>query len=257
MPWTDQPGPRPNRSEQELLAAVRRRAGDIRRARRTRLSAGLGGVVAMLAMATALARVGDDSSSSELRVIGPAATTSTTELVATTLVGQPTTTTTSPAAQPATTHPPPTTRTSPPTTEAPATTTTALAPATTTTLRPSLVVCDPADVVVTATLDRSTYQAGEPIRLTASAQNRGTQTCVPRNPSAEVFDSAGALVTRVATADAFTMPSPSDPAPAWEPGETLSLPFPSSLCSCSPGSYTVVVTFGGTYRSAPAPFAVN
>ncbi len=74
MPWTDQPGPRPQRSEEQLLEAVRRRAGAIRRVRRARLSAGLGGVVAVLLVATALARAGDDPSS-ELRVVGPDPTT--------------------------------------------------------------------------------------------------------------------------------------------------------------------------------------
>lgn len=88
LPWTDQPGPRPHRSADELLAVVERRAAVIRRNRRARLSAGLGGVAVVLLAATALARTGDEGDS-ELRVVGPVTTsvvTSTTalELLATT-----------------------------------------------------------------------------------------------------------------------------------------------------------------------------
>ena len=262
MPWTDQPGPRPQRSEEQLLDAVRRRAGAIRRARRARLSAGLGGVVAVLLVAAALARAGDDPSS-ELRVVGPASTTSTT-VVSATSVAADATTTTAPAETTTTTvvpaTVPPTTRTTPPTTEAPTTTTTA-PPATTSTTAPvTRVTCDASEVLVTATPDRSTYPQGSTVTVTAAALNRGSRVCFTHDPKLEFFNAAGAGVGGVAVADAFTMGGPNGPPPAWDPGETLSLPFQwPQRCGagdpCPPGQYTVIATFG-PFRSAPATFTV-
>ena len=79
MPWTNQPGPTPQRSEEQLLDAVHHRAAAIRRTRRARFTAGVGVVVTVL-LTAALARAGDDPSS-ELRVVGPASTTSATSPV--------------------------------------------------------------------------------------------------------------------------------------------------------------------------------
>ena len=243
-----------------MLEAVRRRAGAIRRGRRTRVAAGLGGVVAVLLVTTALARAGDDPSS-ELRVVGPAPSTSTT-MASTTTVAAETTTTTAPAATttaaPATV--PATTRTVPPTTVAGPTTTEA--PATTsTTVTVTRVTCDASEVLVTATPDRSTYPVGSTVTVTAAALNRGSRVCFTYDPKLEFFNAAGAGVGGVAVVDAFTMGGPNGPPPAWDPGETLSLPFQwPSRCGagepCPPGQYTVVATFG-PLRSAPASFTVT
>lgn len=261
MPWTDQPGPRPHRSEEQLLDAVRQRAGAIRRARRTRLSAGLGGAVAVVLVAAALVRAGDDPSS-ELRVVGPASTTSTTAVAAettTTSAAPAETTTTTGVPAPA----PSTTRTTPPTTEAAPAPTTTAAPATTSTTTAAVtrVTCDAPEVVVTATPDRSAYPQGSTATVTAAALNRGSRVCFTYDPRLEFFNAAGAGVGGVAVADAFTMGRPGEPPPAWDPGETLSLPFQWPLrCGtgdpCPPGQYTVVATFG-PFRSAPATFTVT
>ena len=268
MPWTDQPGPQPQRSEEQLLDAVRRRAGAIRRGRRARLSAGLGGVVAVLLVAAALVRGGDDPSS-ELRVVGPASTTSTAVAPTAPVAADTTTTTTTAPAETTTTGVPatvpPTTRTTPPTTPtteapAPATTTTA-PPATTSTTAPvTRVTCDASEVLVTATPDRSTYPQGSTVTVTAAALNRGSRVCFTYDPKLEFFNAAGAGVGGVAVADAFTMGGPNGPPPAWDPGETLSLPFQwPQRCGagdpCPPGQYTVIATFG-PFRSAPATFTV-
>lgn len=262
MPWTDQPGPRPHRSEEQLLDAVRQRAGAIRRARRARLSAGLGGVVAVVLVAAALARAGDDPSS-ELRVVGPASTTSTTAVSTTAVAAETTTTSTAPAETTTTTGvpAPSTTRTTPPTTAAPPAPTTTAAPATTTTAAATRVTCDASEVVVTATPDRSAYPQGSTVTVTAAALNRGSRVCFTYDPRLEFFNAAGAGVGGVAVADAFTMSRPGEPPPAWDPGETLSLPFQwPQRCGagepCPPGQYTVVATFG-PFRSAPATFTVT
>ena len=245
-----------------MLDAVRRRAGAIRRARRARLSAALGCVAAVLMVATALARTGEDPSS-ELQVVGPASTTTTS--VAVTTTGPAMTTIVGGAAETTTTGVPatvpPTTRTVPPTTEAPAAPATTQAPASTTTTRPSPGACDTAAIVVTATTDRTTYAMGDVVTVTAEAVNRGSRPCAPADPSLEFFTPAGRSVGGMATADRFTMPTPSDPYPTWDPGEVFSgrYQWPSACQSdaCSLGQYTVVVTFGGMFRSAPAPFTVT
>lgn len=268
MPWTDLPGPRPHRSEADVLAAVRRRAGVIRRVRRARLSAALGGVVAVLLVATALARAGDDPSS-KLEVVGPAPSTSTTVASTTTVAAGTTTapapaptTTAAPATVPATTRTTPPTTAAAPTTTAPTTTApTTAAPTTTTTAPVTRVTCDASEVLVTATPDRSTYPVGSTVTVTAAALNRGSRVCFPYDPKLEFFNAAGAGVGGVAVADAFTMGGPNGPPPAWDPGETLSLPFQwPTRCGagapCPPGQYTVVATFG-PFRSAPAPFSVT
>ena len=260
MPWTDQPGPRPQRSKEQLLDGVRQRAGAIRRGRRARVSAALGGVVAVLLVATALARAGDDAAS-ELQVVGPPSTTTVTVVDTTAVVAM---TTTSPPPPETTTTSgvratvPPTTRTTPPSTAAPATT----APSTTSTTAPvTPVTCDASEVLVTATTDRSTYPRGETVTVTAAALNRGSRVCFTYDPKLDFFTAAGAGVGGVAIADAFTMGEPDEPQPTWDPGETLSLPFQwPQLCGagepCPPGQFTVVATFG-PFRSAPAAFTIT
>lgn len=253
MPWTDHSGPTPHRSQAQLLEAVRERAGAIRRARRARLSAAIGGVLALLVVATALARAGDDPST-KLEVAGPVTTTT---APATTLTAQATTTT--PAAvsttiRVPTTVPPTTARTTRP---EPTTT----VPKTTTTAPDVRVACEASDVVVTATPDRSTYPQGAKVVVTAAAVNRGSRLCFPYDPSVQFFNAAGAGVGGGAVVDAFTMPVPGGPLPTWDPGEKLSMPFDwAQLCveggTCPPGRYTVVATFG-PFRSAPAPFTIT
>jgi hypothetical protein len=91
--------------------------------------------------------------------------------------------------------------------------------------------------------------------------NRGSRPCQPADPSIEFFNPAGTSVGRITTVDAFTMPSPQDPSPTWEPGEVLphTYRWPAECRSdaCSFGQYTAVVTFGGAFRSAPASFTVT
>jgi hypothetical protein len=265
LSWTDQPGPRPRRSEGQLLDVVRGRATRLRRQRRTRLSAGLCGLVALVVVAAALAREGDDRSS-QLRVVGPIPTTATTAL-ATTIIVEPTTTTASLSDAPSTTTAvrataPPTTRTTlpaaPPTTARPTTTT---VPSTTTTEPPALTACDPADVVVTATPERSSYPKGTTVVVIAAAQNRGSRACTPFDPKVEFADSTGTGMGGVGVFDRFTMGWPGQPPPSWQPGETLSHPFEwPQWCGlggdCAPGTYTATVSFG-PFRSAPAPFTIT
>ena len=260
MPWTDQPGPRPQRSEEQLLDGVRRRAGAIRRARRARLSVGMGCVGALLLVAIALARTGDDPPS-QLQVVGPDSPTST-AVVATTVVPEPSTTTISPAqtttTRVGTTIPRTTVRTTPPTTRpAPATT---VRP-TTTTVRDVRVTCDASEVVITATPERSTYPVGSKVMVTAAALNRGSRECFPYSPSMDFYNAAGASVGVATVTDAFTLGFDGEPPPTWSAGETLTLPFEwPQMCGsgiyCPAGQYTVVVTFG-PFRSSPAPFTIT
>lgn len=263
MPWTDQPGPRPHRSADELLAAVERRAAVIRRNRRARMSAGLGAVALVLLAATALARTGDDGDS-ELRVVGSVTTSvvasTTPELVATTTTVSP------PPPPPSTRVPPstlpPTTRTtlarSPATTASPPTTS---PPATTTTEPPPLRACEPSDVVVTATPDRASYPPGTPVVVVLAAQNRSTRACQPVDPGIEFRDGAGNPVGGGAVTDIFTMGVPGQPRPSWDPGETLSVPmdlpmYCANQAPCPPGPYTATAVFG-PFRSAPAAFTLT
>ena len=264
MPWTDQPGPRPHRSPDELLAVVERRATVIRRNRRARLSAGLGGVAVVLLAATALARTGDDGDS-ELRVVGPVSTSVVTSTTAPELLV--TTTTLSPLPPPSSMRLPPSTR--PPTTRttlarSPATTatppTTSLQ-ATTTTEPPPLRACEPSDVVVTATPDRASYPRGTPVVVVLAAQNRSTRACQPVDPGIEFRDGAGNPVGGGAVADIFTMGVPGQPRPSWDPGETLSVPldlpmYCANQAPCPPGPYTATAVFG-PFRSAPAAFTLT
>ena len=102
---------------------------------------------------------------------------------------------------------------------------------------------------------------GSTVTVTAAALNRGSRVCFTYDPKLEFFIAAGAGVGGVAVADAFTTSRPGEPPPAWDPGETLSLPFRwPQLCgagsACPPGQYTVVATFG-PFRSAPAAFTVT
>lgn len=253
MPWTNHPGPTPHRSEAELLETVRLRARAIRRARRARLSAAMGGVLAVLVAATALARAGDDPST-KLEVVGPVSTTATT----TPTTAAPTTTTTPTAAvsttiRSPTTVPPTTARTTRP---APTTT----VPRTTTTAPDVRVACDASEVVVTATTDRSTYPQGAKVVVTAKALNRGSRPCFPHDPSLQIFNAAGVGLGGIGVADAFTMGSPGEPPPTWSPGETLSWPYewsqPCGAGPCPPGQYTVVASFG-PFRSTPATFTIT
>ena len=264
MPWTDQPGPRPHRSPDELLAAVERRATVIRRNRRIRLSAGLGGVAVVLLAATALARTGDDGDS-ELRVVGPVTTTSIiTSTTAPELLA--TTSTLSPPPPSSIKLPPstrpPTTRTtlarSPATTASPPTTSPR---ATTTTEPPPLRACDPSDVVVTATPDRASYPRGAVVTVVLAATNRSTRACQPVDPGIEFRDGAGNLIGGVGVADVFTMGVPGEPRPSWDPGETLSVPMDlpmhcANQAPCPPGPYTATAVFG-PFRSAPAAFTLT
>lgn len=271
MPWTDHPGPRPHRSQEELLDTVRQRAAAIRR-RRARLSVALGGLAAIVVVSAALAGAGDQTPS-QLQVVGGGPTSST--VVVTTAAAVETTTTATTAPVTTTVRPPAPTvvvtatnapattgRTAPPTTAAAPSPTAAPATTTTSTSAPP-PLCDPADVVVTATTDRSTYARGEPVKVTASAQNKGSRPCMPENPGFAFFDQTGAGVGTIAVADAFTMPTPTDPHPVWAPGQVLSLTEswgqycdPGTL-GCPPGKYTVLVTFGPDFRAAPVPFTIT
>jgi hypothetical protein len=260
LPWTDQPGPRPHRSEDQLLDVVHRRASLIRRRRWARRTTVLGGVVAVIIAASVAARAGGDGPT-KLQVVGPAPTTS---ADATTAPPLPSSTSTStplpPTVAPATTRSPTTRETAPagPTTTAARPTT--VAPTTTpSTAPPALRPCDPGDVVVTATPDRSSYPRGATVNVLAAGQNRSSRACQPLDPQLEIRDAAGNSLGGGGLADAFTMPSPSDPRPSWDPGETLSISLAWPLyCGgpgCPPGSYTATVVFG-PFRSPPAPFTV-
>jgi hypothetical protein len=243
LPWTEGPGPRPQRSEHELFEEVQRRAGAIRRGRWTRLTAGLGTVVAVLAVATALARAGDDPSS-EVQVVGPPPTTST-SIVVTTLPPLPPPTTTVPA---------------PTTTRAPTTSTTRRpATSTSTTAAVPLRQCDAADVVATAEPERPSYARTERPTIVSTAVNRSSRPCEePADKGVEFFDSAGRPAGGIGVSISF---SGEDPAGhGWAPGETLRSTWPGFLsCSdqpCPPGTYTAVSTFG-PFRSPPAAFTVT
>jgi hypothetical protein len=217
-------------------------------------------MAALLVVATALAGT-DEDRASRLQVVGPPSTITST--VVTTTPPPMTTTVVAPFETTTTRGPgtvPPTTAV-PPTTEAPAAPTTTRAVATTTTTPPTMGACDPGDIRVTATTDRASYVLGATVTVTAEAVNRGSRPCQPADPSIEFFNPAGRSAGGIVTADRFTMPSPGDPSPTWEPGEVLSHTFqwPAECRSdaCSFGQYTAVVTFGGAFRSAPASFTVT
>jgi hypothetical protein len=266
LPWTEQPGPRPQRSEGELFEVVRERAAAIRRRRRAAVSAAVGGLAAVLIVAAGLARAGDDRAS-KLQVIGPEPTTSTsvvlptvTELLPmpTSVVPAPTstvrrTTTTTVRATPRTTVAP-----RPTTTAAPATTTSSTVPA-------PLRQCDAADVVVTATPDRTTYAVGAPVSIVVAALNRSSRACQPVDPHVEFRTGAGAVLFSIHVADAFTFYVVGEPVPSWDPGETLSLPFRNVILHCGDGTqptpcpagtYSATAVFG-TFRSPPATFTLT
>lgn len=266
MPWTDKSGPVPERSEQELYAAVQQRAAVIRRRRRAGLSAGVG-AVAVLLVAFALVRTGDDRAS-ELRVVGDMVTTTTSIVpVPTTVLVVPSTSTSVPVVPPppdatSTTRPPTAVTSPPPTTLRPTPPTTAVPPttSTSTTVPPPLRMCQPGEVVVTATPDRPSYPAGATVKIVVAAQNRSSLPCQPLDPSLEFRDGAGAYLGGMGIADVFTMGSVGQPPPSWDPGETLStsMGWPP-YCGgpgCPPGSYTVTAVFG-PFRSAPAPFTLT
>lgn len=255
MPWSDHRGPRPQRSEPELLAAVQSRADAIRRRRQrgAALSGGLAVLVALVGVLTVLNR-GGENRASKLQVAGTAASTTTAPAV--TAPAEPTTTT------------PVVPATAPPTTRR-ATTTTARSPATTTppaTTSPSTALpgplrpCDPSNVVVTATPDRPSYPAGAAVNVEVAAQNRSSRACQPVDPQLEIRDGAGTVVGGSAVIDRFTMGVPGQPPPSWDPGETLAMSMPwGAYCSgttrCPPGRYTATAIFG-VFRSPPAAFSL-
>jgi hypothetical protein len=250
LAWTDGPGPRPQRSEHELFEEVQRRAGTIRRGRRARLAAGLGTVVGVLAVATALAQAGDDPSS-EMQVVGPPPTTSTSILV-TTLPPPPLPTTTGPA--------PTTIAPAPATTRAPTISTTRLpATSTSTTVAVTLRQCDAADVVVTAAPERPSYARTERPTIVSTAVNRSSRPCeAPLTKVVEFFDSAGRPAGGVGVS--ISVSAEDVAGYTWAPGETLTGNMPGFLsCSdqpCLPGTYTAVMSFG-PFRSPPATFTVT
>jgi hypothetical protein len=255
--------PAPNRSEHELYAAVQERAAVIRRRRRAGISAGLGGVVAVLLLAFALVGSGEDRAS-ELRVVGEETTTTSVVVVVPTTV----------APLPSTTVPPPPVTTpatrratvpssTTPTTQRP---TTSVAPTTvaptTSTIPPPLRSCDPGDVVVTATSERPSYPVGATVSIIVAAQNRSSRACQPLDPSLEFRNAAGVMLFGMGMADIFTMGIPGQPQPSWDPGETLSTTMPAPLwcgdshAPCPPGTYSATAIFG-PFRSPPATFSVT
>jgi hypothetical protein len=257
LPWTDEPVPTPQRSETELYADVQRRASTIRRRRRAGVSAGLGSVVAVLLVAFALARTGDDRAS-QLRVVGGGDTTTTSVAPAPTTAFLPSTTL--PVAATTTTRPAAavtsTTRTSlrPTTTKAPTTTSS--------TIPAPLRQCGPGEAVVTARPDQPSYPASTAsLMVHVSAQNRSSTACQPLDPAVEFRNPAGAVMFTVGLADVFTFGMPGQPQPSWDPGETLSTTMgaPFFTCNeapCPPGTYSATAIFG-PYRSPPAPFAIT
>jgi hypothetical protein len=255
LPWTDQPGPRPQRSEDQLFDAVRQRAGAIRRRRRAGMSASGGAMVAVLLLAFALLRT-DDDGASELRVVGGETTTSSPVPPSTTMATMPSTTVPAPA--PTTTR-----QTAAPTTRATVRTTTTVARTTTSTRPPPLRSCDPADVTVTATPDRATYPAGTTGSVLVAAANRSSRPCQPADPKVEFRNAAGAMVTVMSVTDIFSMGIEGQPPPSWDPGETLSvtMPLPGLYCDgtgalCPAGNYTATAVFG-PFRSPPAAFTIT
>ena len=253
-PRNDHPGPRPPRPHRELLDTVRRRAG---------LPVALGGIaVAAVVVSAALAWTGDDAPS-QLQAVGAGPASST--VVVTTAVPVDTTTPVTTTARVAATTvvvkatkaPPTTGRTAPPTTAA-ATTPTAAPTTTTTSTSVPPPLCDSADVVVTVATDRSTYARGDPVFVTASAQNKGSHPCMPISPHFQFFDQTGAGVGTISVLDAAPMPG--EPSPVWAPGQALSL-SESWDCigsvGCPPGRYTVEASYGPTYRPATASFTVT
>lgn len=258
MPWTDPTGPRPQRSEGELLEVVHRRATAIRRRRRAGASAGVGGMLAVLLLALALVRTGEDRAS-ELQVIGGETTASSPALTSITMAPLPSTTVPAPPATTITTTRP----TVAPTTRATVRTTTTAARPTTSTIPPPLRTCDQADVVITATPDRASYPAGTTVNVVVAGVNRSSRPCQPADPRVEFRNAAGAQVSGMAVTDIFTMGIEGQPAPSWDPGETLSatMPLPGLYCGdtaalCPPGNYTATAVFG-PFRSPPAPFTIT
>jgi hypothetical protein len=257
LPWTDGPGPRPQRSEHDLFEVVQQRAAAIRRRRRAGLGGALGGLAAVVILAAGLARAGDDPSSA-LRVVGPPPSTTSTSIVVTTVLPPPplpTTTVVAPA--PTTTRAPGTS-----TTRAPATSTTRR-PATSTTSTvpepPPLPQCDPADVVVTAAPEHPTYSMPGIVTFRATAVNRSSRPCQqPLSFRLEFFDSAGRFLGAVNTAGT---PALGDVAGVtWEPGEILTSnmggPLDCSPQPCPPGTYTGVFAFE-RFLSPPATFTIT
>ncbi|MFN2607275.1 MAG: hypothetical protein ABR511_05185 [Acidimicrobiales bacterium] len=160
-----------------------------------------------------------------------------------------TTTTTSPVARPVTTVPP----------------AAVPEPTRTTTLPVPLPLCPASDVAVSAATGRTSYAPGAVIDVVASAQNRSGHACQPVDPGLELRDGAGTLLGGVGVADMFTMGTPANPYPRWEPGQTLTAPLqwparcPAAAGApavCGPGTYTVTAIFG-PYRSAPTAFTIT
>lgn len=133
---------------------------------------------------------------------------------------------------------------------------------TTSTTLPLPPPCAPADVMVSATVDKATYATGEIVNVAVAAQNRSGHVCQPVDPSVEFRDAAGNSLGGGAIADIFTMPVPGQPPPHWNPGQTLSTTFgwrptcPPMNGPCPPGTYSVTATFG-PFRSAPTPFSIG
>jgi cytoskeletal protein RodZ len=282
LPWTDGNGPTPERSERELLALVKARAGTIRRRRRVSVSAAATSSVAVLILAvtTLVGRSADSGHPTALRVTGPATSVTSEEGgggVASADLPEPATTSTTgvtAAAASSMPPPPPTVRTTlPPATggtgttaavrSAPVTTVPPSTSTTSTTVAP-LPVCSPSDVLVTVTTDKASYAAAETVRFELAAANGSGHACAPADFRAEVRDPNGTSIAGMAEVDRFTLPLPGQPPMRWEPGQTLTTSFgwtpacppTNSPASCPPGTYTVTASFG-SFRSAPTGFKVT
>lgn len=276
MPWNDRGGPVPERSEHELLAVVKSRAGRIRRRRVVSVSAGAVACLATVVLAVAALAGSGQGGASALRVTGPGpsepATTPTEPSSSTTTSSTvlPISTTSSsvvrPVPFPAATTPPVTTKPTP--TVAP-TTTVGPAPSSSTSSTwatfPPLVECTASEVVVSATTEKLTYAPGEVITATLTAQNRSTHPCALLDSGYVVKDAAGKQVGGMMSVD-INLPVPGQPPQPWNPGQTLGgtetwqqtcVPANGTGLpgACPPGSYTITATFG-PFSSAPATFTI-
>lgn len=263
MPWNDRGGPVPDRSEHELLVAVRSRAAQIRRRRVVSASTAAAACLAALFFTVAALASSGDGGGSSLRVTGPGPSQPATTVAATSA-----TTSTVAATSPTSSSPPvsvvgpapsPTITTTPNVTTPPATT---VAPAPTSTTSAPVVACTASEVVVTATPEKLTYASGEAVHATVAAQNRSAHPCVPVDPSYEIRDGAGKSLGGGAIADIFTFPGPGGTQQPWNPGQTLSVAMtwpqtcPPANAGCPPGSYTITAVFG-TFRSAATAFTID
>ncbi len=173
MPWSDEPGPLPRRSEAELLALTRAKASALEQRRRRERAAGVAAAVVLGSGLVALLVHDQGRPGVEVRTAseGEAPTSVVASGLTAGSVGSTTT-----LAPPVLPFPPP------PTTSPVASTTTSAGPPNTT---PSpetkpWVFCEVSDYSVRVFTDRPVYNLGEQVRATIEVTNRSPRACVTR-----------------------------------------------------------------------------